>query len=265
MPSKQEIGNQYRARTMQMVARMGYATTRQISMAVFAGTDVTSKKMAGRTIRRLRQDGYLVEKRVGDTVAGELMIALNRRGAQAVSAIAELPGGKSHARDWLRHSHAHRTACNSVFAAYCQGLYFDCGWTELEVRAGLAPPTLCSFGFKCDGESFRKIPDLVLAEEEGDVWVEVENNWRSSTDFLKVVSFLRAMFSLTQPPCSKVRFIITAAGAKSIGRRLRDALTHAADSGWPRQIKELDRRLLEKHIEVLHLDVETLRLSRVHF
>ena len=62
-----------------------------------------------------------------------------------------------------------------------------------------------------------------------------------------------------------VHFVITAPGAKSIGTRLRKALTHGPDSGWPRQVRELDARILSAHIKVSVLDPETLTLTPTDF
>lgn len=47
MKSKQQIGREYRIKTLKFLACVGYATTRQISMAVLGACDVSSRKMAG--------------------------------------------------------------------------------------------------------------------------------------------------------------------------------------------------------------------------
>lgn len=46
MISKQQIGREYRIKTLKFLACVGYATTRQISMAVLGACDVSSRKMA---------------------------------------------------------------------------------------------------------------------------------------------------------------------------------------------------------------------------
>ncbi len=74
METKQQIGRRYRLMTLELLTRLGYATTRQVATGVFSDTEVSSRKMAGRTIRRLKRDGLIVNKRVGGSVAGEMMI-----------------------------------------------------------------------------------------------------------------------------------------------------------------------------------------------
>jgi len=264
MPSKQAIGRDYRAKTMMFLARAGYATTRQVARAVMGACDVSGRKMAGRTIRRLRQLGLLVEKRDGDSIAGEQLVALNRSGVRALAETAPLPDGRPHARDWLRHSHKHRTACNSVFASMLRGLDHDPGWTELEIRAGVAPAHLSAYQFRDDdGNLQQKIPDLLLHSTTGLIWCEIENSWRGAKDFRKLVAFLRNMFDAPSPAVERVWFVTTAPVAKTIGKRLHAALTHDADSGYPRQVRELDARILKSCIAVFHLDPELLQLTPI--
>lgn len=264
MKSKQQIGQEYRIKTLKFLACVGYATTRQISMAVLGACDVSSRKMAGRTIRRLRVLGYLAEKRDGNSVAGELMVALNRAGVAALAEFVELPDGRAHARDWLRHAHKHRTACNSVFAALTRGLDEHIGYSELQIRAGSAPTKLLVFSYKDDeGNSLQKIPDLLLQGVSGPIWVEVENGYRGARDFQKLIWFLRRIFEHPAPLADKVWFVVTAAGAKTIGKRLRAALTHLSDSGYPRQIRELDARILSERLAVYRLDADLLKLTQL--
>jgi len=172
-----------------------------------------------------------------------------------------LPYGKAHARDWLRHAHSHRTACNYVYAT-ATGLYPDrCAWSELEIRAGLAPLGQLAYSF--DGAVLGKIPDVLLELPAGLAWVEVENSWRSDKDVAKVVASMRAM--VIDKRVTEVHFIITAPGAKTIGARMRKALTHGPESGWPRQVKELDARILAQYVKVFTLNSETLELVPVAF
>lgn len=219
--------------------------------------------MAERTLRSLRDDGYIVSCREGNSIHGEQLSALNRKGAELLSTIAvELPGGKHHARDWLRHAHKHRTACNSVFAAMYSRAESLAGslWSELEVRARLAP--LNAFKYGHEGVVQDKIPDLISRCSDGLEWIEVENAYRSDGDLQKVVAFMRGLF---HPDASagvaRVHFIITSNGANSIGARLRKAMTHDAHSAWPRQIKERDTDILAKRIRVSMLDADTLTLT----
>lgn len=263
MQSKMEIGRAYRVQTMQVLARLGYATTRQVSMCLFGGCSDSERKQAGRTIRKLLSLGHVVEKRSNGNVSSERMIALTRAGVAALGEDVELIAGRAHARDWLRHAHGHRTACNSVWAACYRGLTPP-GWTELEIRAGAAPRVLSMLSLRLpSGEVLQKIPDLLLESYIGDafpmpVWAEVENAWRGPKDFDKLVRFLRALFSLEQPLIHQVWFIITASGAKSIGKRLRTAI--ADETGRTTTAKARDVRMLAECIKVFQLDSENLDL-----
>jgi predicted transcriptional regulator len=105
MASKMQQGRDYRSKTLMLLARLGYATTRQVAMAIWGSCNLSNRKMAGRTIRWLIQRGYVVEKRDGDSVAGERMVALTRAGAALLAEVMPLPGNRSHARDWLPTQH----------------------------------------------------------------------------------------------------------------------------------------------------------------
>ena len=260
--NKREQGMHYRVQVLKALARLGYATTRQLAKVVWRRCDDSTRKMAGRTLRWLLDSGYIVTRRDNDSVNGEQLSAVTIAGAIWLAKNGDpLPYGKAHARDWLRHAHSHRTACNSVYAA-AAGLYRDrCAWSELEIRAGLAPLGQLAYSF--DGAVLGKIPDVLLELPAGLAWVEVENGWRSDKDVAKVVASMRAM--VIDKRVTEVHFVITAPGAKSIGTRLRKALTHGPDSGWPRQVKELDARILAQYVKVFTLNSETLELSPVGF
>jgi len=61
-------------------------------------------------------------------------------------------------------------------------------------------------------------------------------------------------------------FVITAPGAKNIGRRLRKALTHGPDSQLLYETKVLDASILEsKYIKVFTLNTESMELISVAF
>ena len=176
-----------------------------------------------------------------------------------------LPGGKAHARDWLRHAHAHRSACNSVYASRC-GLLSDdrMVWSELEIRARIAP--VHQFSYTFENSTTVKIPDVLARDADGRYeWIEVENAWRNQTDLRKLIECMRAMFYGTQTRFASMHFAITAPGAKSIGARLRKAMTHDLHSGEARQVKELDARILARHLKVSTLDADTLELTPVPF
>lgn len=260
--SKRTRGHAYRVNTLRLLARLGYASTRQVARAVWWRCDESTRKMTGRTLRWLLERGYIVTRRDGDSINGEQLSAVTAAGAAWLAEMGEpLPYGKAHARDWLRHAHSHRTACNSVYAAMC-GLFPDTSvWSELEVRSGLAP--ICELAYSIDGEATVKVPDLVADYATGLEWVEVENTWRSDKDLAKLIESMRAMFRGNGKGISCVHFVITSPGAKTIGNRVRKALTHSPESGWPRQIKELDARILANHIKVSQLDHETLTLTSI--
>lgn len=260
--SKRTRGHAYRVNTLRLLARLGYASTRQVARAVWWRCDESTRKMTGRTLRWLLERGYIVTRRDGDSINGEQLSAVTAAGAAWLAEMGEpLPYGKAHARDWLRHAHSHRTACNSVYAAMC-GLFPDTSvWSELEVRSGLAP--ICELAYSIDGEATVKVPDLVADYATGLEWVEVENTWRSDKDLAKLIESMRAMFRGNGKGISCVHFVITSPGAKTIGNRVRKALTHGPDSGWPRQVKELDARMLANHIKVSQLDHETLTLTPI--
>ncbi|WP_215407533.1 hypothetical protein [Janthinobacterium sp. JC611] len=260
--NKREQGMLYRALTLRALAHLGYATTRQIAKIVWRQCDGSTKKMAGRTLRWLHQRGYIVTKRDGDSVNGEQLTAVTAAGAEWLAKNGDpLPFGKAHARDWLRHAHSHRTACNSVYAAAAGLLSDTCAWSELEIRAGLAP--LRQLAYSHEGVVQGKVPDVLLQLTTGLAWVEVENSWRSDKDLAKVVASMRTMF--VDKRIVQVYFVITAPGAKTIGARLRKAFTHDAESGWPRQVKELDSQILHGFMKVFTLNTETLELSTVAF
>lgn len=252
----------YRVQVLQALAHLGYATTRQLAKIVWRDCDGSSRKMAGRTIRWLLAQGYVVVRRDGDSVNGEYLVAVTKAGANWLADNGDpLPNGKAHARDWLRHAHSHRTACNSVYAATVGLLSDRYAWSELEIRAGLSPLGKLAYNF--DGKVLYKIPDVLLERTDGLVWVEVENNFRGNQDMAKVVASMHAM--VADKRIVQVHFVVTAPGARSIGQRLRKALTHAPDSGWPRQVKERDAVLLAKMVKVLALNCETLDLRPVEF
>jgi len=255
--NKRELGARYRGLTLMALAHLGYATTRQVAKIVWRHCDGSTKKMAGRTLRWLHERGYIVTKRDGDSINGEQLAAVSAAGADWLAKNGDpLPFGKAHARDWLRHAHNHRTACNSVYAAVA-GMESDrCAWSELEIRAGLAP--LGQLAYSHEGVVQNKIPDVLLQLTTGFAWVEVENSWRSDKDLAKVVACMRTMF--VDRRISEIHFVITAPGAKTIGARLRKALTHDAQSGWPRQIKELDSKILQGFIRIFTLNGDTLEL-----
>lgn len=264
MTSKMEQGRQYRTKTLRVLGRLGYATTRQIARSVWGDCSHSSRQMASRTICWLLGEGLIVAHQ--DTAADERMIALTAAGARQLAEWGEpIPGGKAHARDWLRHAHSHRTACNSVFSTAAFNLD-EAGWTELEIRAGRAPQSLSRFTYcLTGGGEERKIPDVLLkVKDDTPSWVEVENTCRSSTDLLKLADFIRDAYNCAL--VSSVQFVIASPGATGIGRRIRKALTHGPESGYCRQVRELDALILESgFVQVSMLDHNELSLAPVSY
>jgi hypothetical protein len=259
--NKREIGLTHQRDTLALLSSLGYATTRQIAKGVWDRCDLSTRKMASRLLRRFTTAGLVVVKRDGDNINSEQLAALTRKGADAATGMGYgLCNERVHARDWLRHAHSHRTACNSVYVALPA---FGDIYSELEICSGVSP--LKTYQFDVNRQSFTKIPDLVAINKIGIWdWIEVENSWRSSKDLEKVIVFMRSLF-YRPSGVDSVHFVIAAPAAKHIGQRLRRAMTHPADFSVPRQIKELDARILEEHIRVSELDAETLTLTNVDF
>lgn len=260
--NKRETGALYRIETLKLLARLGYASTRQIARGVMGSCDESKRKMIGRTMRWLQDQGMVVAKRDGKGIIKvnyELLYALTAYGVDQLKAHGtDLVGGKLHARDYLRHAHDHRTACNSVYVA----LRPQQKWSELEVRNGTSPLTHLEFIF--DDQEHSKIPDLVAQfTGQGYIWIEVENAWRSDKDLTKMIACMRSMFDLNRG-IDRVVFVSTVTGAKTIGKRLRQKLTHGPESGWSAPVRALDAQIL-KHIEVYELDPTTLTLQRMEF
>ncbi len=257
--NKRNLGAAYRARTLLLLAAVGYASTRQVARGVWGRCDKSTRRMSSRTLSWLLERRLIVRRRDGDEIAmanQELLFALTQAGADKVRELgSSLVAAKVHARDYLRHAHSHRTACNSVYVAW----HTPSIWSELEVRAGEAP--VSEFRYRSDSEEFGKIPDLIAENAVGYEWIEVENSWRSEKDLVKVVNCMRAMFSREKNNITCMHFVITVPGAKTIGQRLRERLSHGPDSGWPRQMRELDARIIAQHLKVSVLNHETLELS----
>jgi len=260
-------GHEYATKTLILLTRLGYASTRQIARAVWYRCDASTRKMASRTMRRLLAAGLIVERRDGDSINGERLAALTAAGVCWLGQHYPLPGGKAHARDWLRHAHSHRTMCNAVYAAMVgDTLDMDIGWTELEIRNGVAPPQLALVPYRTgDGGVEQKVPDVLFNHTEPPIWVEVENSWRSTKDLQKLVAFLRSVFSAQTPPVAYVWLVITAQGARTIGERLRAAMTHGPTSGYSSAVRDLDARILSDHIRVYELDADDLQLRPITF
>lgn len=268
-------GLNYQNKTLHLLARLGYATTRQIARGVWGKVTPSTRKMATRTLNTLLETGLLVERR--EDVNSDRLVALTKAGVQRLRTVVSfgLVNGRQHARDWLRHAHDHRTACNSVFVsaaayAYDESMERDdwLGLTELEIRGDnqtLLHEAWCDYRSE-DNEDERKIADGVVYRAGKPIWIEVENCDRGTGDMRKCVDWLRAMYAKRKPEAEQVWFVITAPGAARIGRRLKAALTPGdfVSDARPRQAKELDERILREHrVRVFSLDADTLELTEL--
>lgn len=272
--STRDIALENQKMTLRLLARLGYATPRQIALGVWRDVTPSTRKMANRTINALLAQKVIVEKR--DDVNSERLVALTKAGVQRLKTVADLSlaRDKPHARDWLRHAHAHRTAANSVFVA---GSVFVEDWegeTELEIRLGDAekmPAAHCKYKSSLENIEEHKIADTVLYQydiehdKDINVWVEVEQSSRGQRDFAKCIDWLRAMYSKPEPNADEVWFVITAPGANRIGERLKKALTPGGfvEDARPKHAKDLDQDILKKRVKVFKLDADTLNLTAV--
>ena len=266
--NKMMQGQENRENVLRLLSITGYATTRQIAKCCWGRCDNSTRKMAGRTLRWLLDRKLIVSKRDGSgsvKVNNELLFALTAAGAELSRRNGDpLVAEKVHARDWLRHSHQHRTACNSVYSAWHQDVDI---WTELQVRAKVPP--VYEFRYQVVVGPFApeiydtKFPDLIAEAGNGRYeWIEVENSWRSEKDLIKMVQCMQAMF-MRVDKFECVHFIVTVPGARTIARRLKQKLKLIADSGEYRHIKEVSARIILNHIRVSVLDPLTLTLTHI--
>lgn len=254
--NKKELGEHRRKRAIELLARTGYASTRQIAFFLHGSCTESTRRMTRNTMGWLAKNKLVVSKREGTGVINvntEMLFALNAAGVQAARDLGvEPPGGKLHARDYLRHAHSHRTACNSVFANLAaRGIEV---WSELEVQSEQAPLKTHEF-WSSDDERLGKTPDLLVRRQQGLAWVEVENAWRSEKDLQKMVDAMRSLFE--QEIAESFHFYVTNAGGMRIRQRLMQKLTHGPESGWDASTRLLDERL-KRHIVVAAVDPETL-------
>lgn len=77
---KRQQGRHYRRDALFALARLGYATTRQLARFLHGSCTESAVKMTGRTLRWLRDAGFVVAKRDGGSVTGELLVAVNAKG-----------------------------------------------------------------------------------------------------------------------------------------------------------------------------------------
>lgn len=246
-------------RAIELLARTGYASTRQLALYLHGSCTESSKRMTRNTMIWLAENKLIVSRREGSGIINvntEQLFALNAAGVQAARDLGiEPPGGKLHARDYLRHAHTHRTACNSVFANLAaRGIEV---WSELEIQNEQAPLKTHEF-WSSDGEKLGKIPDLLARRPTsgGLVWIEVENAWRNDKDLQKLLDAMRSLFE--QEVVESFNFFVTNPGGRSIGQRLLKKLTHGPDSGWSAPVRALDERI-KRHIAVAVVDPETLQ------
>jgi hypothetical protein len=261
VPSR-ALATEHREATLLFIARVGYATVRQVARAVWGKADKSARMCAGRSLRWLSERNLLTRKRDGDTASCEYLYALTRAGVTTLNGLdVSLPGGKAHGRDWLRYAHSHRNACNDVFASlYASAELKEAKmkvYSELEIRAGTAP--VCNLEYKsADGSRFSKIPDLLMVGPRDRVtWIEVENAYRNDRDLQKVLSMMRAEALTEKPRVNQFVFYITAKGAVRIGERLKNALKPEPGAALG-SIAAADTRILREMLFVFAIDRDTL-------
>lgn len=250
--NKREKGVAYRNAVMLFIARAGYASTRQLARAAWGACSPSKRNMAGRTLRKLQEEGLIVTRRDGDSVSGEQLVALTRSGVNWVAAhLGEnLPGERPHGRDWLRHHHGHRTACNGVFAALQAQKLVANAWTELEIRSDRGP--LIEYRYRdLDNQPAVKIPDLMFTMPDGSWgWIEVENSFRSTKDMQKLEAFMRTQY-VKPLRLQHLWFVLTSPAAGSFTKRLRERLS------------DKEGAEVMKHVRIFALDAESLELREV--
>lgn len=267
---KKALGKENREITLKLISILGYATTRQIAKTLRENElSHSSLNSATRMLRIMRDEKLILTERLGDLINNEQIAGLADKGARYLN--EEFGDNRTNTRDYMRHQHAHRTACNSVFCAYPNTRLEVIAalngrdrtvWSELEIRQGTAP--ICKFDFTYDGEKMQKIPDLLWLGEKDTaegvqetlVWVEVENNWRSEKDLNKLVWAMQVMS--TKPVYFE--FVITKSVAHSIKERLRVKLLHTKETGVPRQQMMRDDEIWKK-LTFKELNHETLALT----
>jgi len=263
--SKKQQGEQNRIKVMLFLAHVGYASLRQIAKAIWRRTDASALVMASRTVKWLTEQKLVVTKQ--DSVTTQLLIALSKKGVDWLALNdLELPDGKRHPRDWLRHAHAHRTACNSVYAILYSGDYLAPKiWSELEVRAEVSPVFEQKFGIKRDAFSIEeihaKIPDLVLEDNDGIEWIEVENCSRSDADFEKLIIAIRYMCFVKNSKISRVHIVIANAAAQRFRIRLKEHLASGFGAFTAKQKARNQKLLRNGFIKFSRLNHTTLELE----
>ncbi|MGF6540295.1 hypothetical protein [Paraburkholderia youngii] len=79
---KRQIGMQYREDMLRGLARLGYVTISQLAKLLGGRCTESTLKMTGRTLRWLRDNGFVATKRDTTSVTSELLVAVNGAGAR---------------------------------------------------------------------------------------------------------------------------------------------------------------------------------------
>lgn len=267
--NKQQQGEINRLRVLLYISKVGYASLKQIARAIWQRTDASALVMAGRTLKWLTEEKYIVTRR--DTIKSELLVTLTKKGTRW---LAErdftLPDHREHARDWLRHAHPHRTACNSVHTCFYTGNYDNPGvWSELEIRAQIAPVFEQKYVIQRDAfalkEIHTKIPDVIAESTTGFEWIEVENCSRSEADFEKLILAMRQMRFAKDTQISNVHCIIASPAAERFSTRLKAYLSGGLGAFSPAQ-QQLNLQLLkEQFIKISRLNHSDITLESLPF
>jgi hypothetical protein len=171
--------------TLAMLDRFGWLKTSQIGRLVWrSGTEDGQRRMAQKTLKRLREKHEILTKMAPD---GAAIHALALGGARKL---------REHGLETIAHKDAmrsmvhyeHRTKANEILIQTL--LSGRKGWTEHEIQRceapikalrGKVPDALLDYT--------HKAPSLSVEAEQVLAWVEVENAYKPNKELNKVIQF----------------------------------------------------------------------------
>ena len=169
---EKRVGNENQI--LELLSRYGYLRIRDLALGVWRPN--ASDQMARKTLLRLREDGYVAEKRWTD---GTLFFALSIKGANRLRKL----GVNAHSTAPLLNRMVnveHRCKANEISLIYEMDPE-NRVYTEHQIQAGRHPIA----------HAFNKIPDYFVETVHGGLWGEVENSRRSTKDFNRLLRWLR--------------------------------------------------------------------------
>lgn len=228
------IGMQRKFDVLYFLARIGYATTRQLAYFCMGSTS-TKTNMVNRTLAKMRGEKLIRER--FDRLGTERYVALTAAGARlAADKIPLLKNVVPKAHDNLRHVNSHRTACNGVLAYYLRKYpptaRHEC-LSELEIASDKSIARM-SYWSQTDTKTLNKTADCelkILRDGRWHThWVEVENCSRSPRDLKRLVAFCRQWYRSRYNNFDQQTFVVADDSARAIGRRLTKALNDAGEN-----------------------------------